>query len=335
MRSFPSARIAAGGPARTTTRPLSRMRSRVRRLQKAANGYEQPMFISDRPALAPIPPGWEQPIRDWEMHLRSQGLRYRTIDTRVRHVRRLAREVTAPTPSTLCSSALVDWSGTKNWAPETRHSHHASIRLFLRWYAEYAHCDTLAELPSIRRRVPPPRPIPDDALLDGLKDKPLRVRVILRLASELGLRASEICALHNRDISRDGGGWALRVHGKGGRIRCLPVSQSLAADIRQLQSDHDSPWLFPGRIDGHLSARYISKIGARVLPGEWTLHTLRHRFATTAYKHCKDLLAIRQALGHSSIQTTTRYTDFDPTQLTHIIEATKLNDADDTRKERP
>jgi len=269
------------------------------------------------------------------MHLRSQGLRYRTIDTRVRHVRRLARDVTAPTPSTLSSSALANWSGTKNWAPETRHSHHASIRLFLRWYAEYAHCDTFAELPSIRCRVPPPRPIPDDALMDGLKDKPLRVRVILRLASELGLRASEICVLRNRDISRDGGGWAVRVHGKGGRIRYLPVSQSLAADIRQLQSDHDSPWLFPGRIDGHLSARYISKIGARALPGEWTLHTLRHRFATTAYKHCKDLLAIRQALGHSSIQTTTRYTDFDPTQLTHIIAATELNDADDTRKKRP
>lgn len=226
------------------------------------------MFISDRPTLNPIPPGWELPIRDWETHLRSQGLRYRTIDTRIRHIRRLAREVSAPTPSTLRRSELADWSGTKTWSPETRHSHHASVRLFLRWYADYAGCDVFADLPSIRRRVPPPRPIPDDALVDGIKDKPLRIRVILRLASELGLRASEICAIHQRDFSRNGEGWSLRVHGKRGHIRCLPISKSLAADTRQLQTDRDSPWLFPGRIDGHLSARYISKIGAGPDPRE-------------------------------------------------------------------
>lgn len=38
--------------------------------------------------------------------------------------------------------------------------------------------------------------------------------------------------------------------------------------------------VFPGRIDGHLSAAYVGKRISKLLPPNWTAHTLRHRFAS-------------------------------------------------------
>jgi hypothetical protein len=43
-------------------------------------------------------------------------------------------------------------------------------------------------------------------------------------------------------------------------------------------------WLFPGDEDGHLSPRWVGKLMAGALPDHWTAHTLRHRFATRAYR---------------------------------------------------
>lgn len=45
----------------------------------------------------------------------------------------------------------------------------------------------------------------------------------------------------------------------------------------------------------------------RVLPDGWTMHTLRHRFSSRAYRGTRNLRAVQMLLGHSSIATTERY----------------------------
>jgi site-specific recombinase XerD len=44
------------------------------------------------------------------------------------------------------------------------------------------------------------------------------------------------------------------------------------------------------------------------LPDGITAHQLRHRFATAAYAHQRDLRAVQELLGHASPATTARYT---------------------------
>lgn len=282
------------------------------------------MLISDSPYLLPIPLAWEEPLREWERYLVAMGRAHRTVDTRIKHLRTFARAVDTA-PENVRETTITLWAGEQNWAPETRHSWYSSLRLFYRWFTPQTGVNPTTILVSIRRPTPPPRPAPDTAITDTIQTANARTALILRLAGELGLRATEISVLHTRDIQlTDDTGWAsLIIHGKGGRQRLIPMPPSLVtAAIKQ--AEHGG-WVFPGNLNGHLSPRWIGKLAARALPDNWTLHTLRHRFATTAYNEGgKDLLAVQKALGHASIETTKRYTQTS-LDLKHLITTTTLN----------
>ena len=283
------------------------------RAGNSAMGYERAgrplyMLISERETLARVPNGWGEVLREFEIYLRALGRRERTIDTRLRHLRTMARYLDVP-PEAVTEAHLVSWSGTQDWKPETRNANHASARVFCRWLAGKTGQPSPARgLTAVRRPVPPPRPAPEEAIATAIECAPPRTQLILKLAAQLGLRASEIAQLHTRDIEQVGDGWAsLTVHGKGGTQRLLPIPPKLHSEIMRQQPDLG--WVFPGNDSGHLSPRWVGKLASRVLPDQWTLHTLRHRFATVAYNRGgHDLLSVQKALGHASITTTQRYT---------------------------
>jgi len=127
---------------------------------------------------------------------------------------------------------------------------------------------------------------------------------MILLGASAGLRRAEIARLHSGHlIARPDGLW-LRITGKGGRTRMVPVSEPLAGLLQALPSGY----VFPGREDGHLSAGHVGVTLGRLLGAGWTGHKLRHRFATTAYAAERDLLAVQQLLAHSRPEVTARYT---------------------------
>lgn len=255
------------------------------------------------------PNGWAGPLSAWTVHLVAADRTPQTIETRTEHLRRLARAF--PTgPDHFTANDWEAWSGGHRWATESRRSFTYSVRGFFGWYNN---TDPTATVPPIRPSAPSPRPIPEQVLLDALAATTGRTRLILRLAAEAGLRRAEIAGLRRQDVTA-GQPCTLTVHGKGRKTRTVPISQSLADELGRAETD----WIFPGPA-GHLTPRHVGHLAARVLPAPWTLHTLRHRFASAAYTD-HDVFAVQKLLGHASPATTQRYV---PTSMEDLNTAAK------------
>lgn len=254
----------------------------------------------------PVPPAWQRPIEEWEYALRASGRSINTIATRTDQLRRLARASLADDPWSVTKPALLAWVGRQSWNNEGRRSVYAGIRAFYRWAVDmdYLAASPADCLPAVKPGQPKPRPTPESVYRAALLGADDRSQLILRLAGECGLRRAEIAHVHARDLLEDLVGWSLVAHGKGGKDRDIPLPPYLAAMIRLRAADG---WLFPGDYQGHLSPRWVGKLAVLALPGDWTLHTLRHRFASVSYAVDHDLMTLRDLLGHESVATTQRY----------------------------
>lgn len=275
-------------------------------LREGATSPSMGGMISTRPSLKAIPDDWVEPILTFEIHLRARGLREASVDTRVRHVRRLARDLLGITPQETTTEDLLRWACAQRWAPETRHSYYVTVREF---FAVIRPANNPAsDLPVIHRHIPEPRPTPELVFQTALMNADERTADILTIAGRAGLRRSEIAQLNLADLTEDLLGASLRIVGKGGKERFIPITDEVAAIIRRRGKTNPEGWVFPSRDGGHISSRWLAKLTARALPAGWSLHTLRHRFATKAYAGERDIIAVQRLLGHSSIATTQRYT---------------------------
>lgn len=247
---------------------------------------------------------WTDAIGGWSRALRAAGRASTTIRTRTQHLTYMASTIDLE-PWEITPDLLLDWLGCQAWQAETRHAARSSLRSFYAWAISTGRTTTnpALDLPAIRRGAPSPRPLPERALADALVRADERVRLMVRLAASVGLRRGEVARLHTNDVMRDLDGWSLVVHGKGGKIRYVP----LPIDLGQVLASKPQGYVFPGEIDGHLSPWWVGKLVADVLPDGWTMHTLRHRFATRAYALDKDVFAVQELLGHASPETTRRY----------------------------
>lgn len=262
----------------------------------------------------PVPTAWEEPIGMYLAAEAAAGRPRSTISTRKAHLERTAR-VMRCAPADVNPARLVSWFGAQTeWAPETRRSYRTTLRSFFTWAHQVGltASNPAVALPRVRAVKATPRPAPDLAWRVALASADRRTTLMIKLAGEAGLRRAEIAQIHTRDVINGSYGPQLLVHGKGNKERIVPISEELASMIRGGAAGHTpgsskTGWLFPG-VDGHLSAPWVGKLMTRVLPDDWTAHTLRHRFATRAYRGTRNLRAVQLLLGHESVKTTEIYT---------------------------
>jgi integrase/recombinase XerC len=251
---------------------------------------------------------WEAAIRDWEQWMRAAHRPPTTVKLRTYQLRRLADDHPDREPWSLTLTDLAVWLGGHAWAAETMRSYRASLRTFYAWalLIGYIERSPAALLPAIRPPRRLPRPTPEEILRQALATASERERIMVMLAAYEGLRRGEIARVHSRDVESDPeGGWRLRVLGKGGHERRVPLSPAVFAALRTMAPG----WAFPGQIDGHLSPEYVGKIVSRLLPPGWTTHTLRHRFATRLRAGGVQLDEIQDLLGHAKLETVRIYTE--------------------------
>lgn len=279
----------------------------------------------------PVPTAWQAPIEGYLRIQLAAGRPRQTIATRRYHLARLARAMRCA-PADVTPERLVAWFSRQNqWSAETRRSYRTTARSFFAWaLAEgVVSSNPATALLPVRAARPTPRPTPDLAWRVALAGADRRVTVMLRLAGEAGLRRAEICQVHTRDLIDGHNGPQLLVHGKGNKERIVPITNELAALIRAGAAGHTTGaaargWLFPGGRDGHLAERWVGKLMSEALPDHWSAHTLRHRFATRAYRGSRNLRAVQELLGHESVKTTEIYTAVDDDEMRAAMMAATL-----------
>jgi site-specific recombinase XerD len=150
------------------------------------------------------------------------------------------------------------------------------------------------------------------SVIDNLRD-----RTIFETVYGAGLRVSEIAHLRIQDI--DSKQMRIFVHqGKGGKDRFTLLSQRnldlLREYWKQYRPNHPEGYLFYARSrDKHILAsrsvqNAFNKYKAMAhLPESYTVHTLRHCFATHLLESGVDVCQIKELLGHTFIQTTAFY----------------------------
>ena len=163
----------------------------------------------------------------------------------------------------------------------------------------------------------------------------LRDALVMELFYQTGMRRAELIqlAFAQTDLDRQ----ELRVMGKGGKERIIPISSSLAALIAKyvearsqafpssiypelLLTDKGEP-LYPKWVYRLVHAQ----LGA--VPGleKRSPHILRHSFATHLADHGADLNAVKTLLGHANLAATEIYTHHTLNRLKHIYDQAHPN----------
>lgn len=274
------------------------------------------------------PAAWGSMIDDYLLTLAAAGRPATTIKLRRQQLGLMSRELGGK-PTEITGERLVEWLGKHTeWRVETRRGQRSAARLFFLWAYQTKRIPAhiADDLPKIRQPQASPRPTPDAAWRAALMAATPRVAIMLRLASEAGLRRSEVAQVHTRDLMEGVGGAQLLVHGKGSKPRVVPISGSLAGQIRAGAAGHTpgasvNGWLFPNGFGDHLAPCHVGQLVRGVLPDHWTMHTLRHRFASRAYRGTRNLRAVQTLLGHASIATTERHCAVDDAEIRAAMEA--------------
>ena len=188
-------------------------------------------------------------------------------------------------------------------------------------------------LPKIGRRLPQ---VPSRQQVDAVLDRPdvttptgVRDHAMLELLYATGLRVSELVHLEVKQLHLEAG--FVRVRGKGGRERVVPLGSSakdklqqyLATARPQFLKGRTSSYLFLTRAAKPLSRQTfwrLLKDYALQSPegGKFYPHAMRHAFATHLLDGGADLRAVQAMLGHVDIATTQIYTHLTSERLREV-----------------
>ncbi|AAY39676.1 Phage integrase:Phage integrase, N-terminal SAM-like protein [Pseudomonas syringae pv. syringae B728a] len=159
---------------------------------------------------------------------------------------------------------------------------------------------------------------PDESTLKGLRD-----RAMLAVLLYHGLRREEAAQLQVSDIQERRGIQHLKIHGKGGKVRYLPLHPVAAGRIH-MYLERSGHHLVDKKVPLFISLRgkstgagvsangiytvvgaYAKKAGIKV--DGLGVHGLRATAATNALEHEADIAKVQAWLGHANISTTKIY----------------------------
>jgi integrase/recombinase XerC len=184
------------------------------------------------------------------------------------------------------------------------------------------------DLPKLDRKIPTSLQYeqvvmllsqPSTTSLLGFRD-----RAMMELFYSSGLRVSELVNMNRDDLDPDK--LLIKVRGKGKKERLIPITKNAAEwvfryidhperhlSIDDHRAEKDANAIFLNCHGKRMTTRSVDRnfqkyLKASGLSGQITPHTIRHTIATHLLENGMDLKTIQHLLGHSSLATTTIYT---------------------------
>jgi site-specific recombinase XerD len=188
--------------------------------------------------------------------------------------------------------------------------------------------------PSLRHLTNLPREIPDESaikvayskLRNAVEHYEQRDYVMLDIGFSCGLRRCELQALNLQDVNVTEG--TLRVRGKGGKVRLVPLGEKTLADLQHyiyhirphLLKTVTSALFVSWQRKERMNSRSINRAFMRVrkkfnLDMKITPHALRHAYATSLIRNGAPVQDVSKMLGHVKLETTQVYTHLVPVDL--------------------
>ena len=194
------------------------------------------------------------------------------------------------------------WLEKQGIGPQTVVHVLSDARCFFRWCEEVGY---LSRAPIPRKLLPRVQEQLPKALSDEVVDALVRLpdpwRFVIRLGLATGMRWSEMCRAEAKHLTRDG--WFEVEQTKSGKARRIPLGETdqvLRCEValrvgKLIPYGENSVGTFNRRV--------------RQLAGltQFTVHQLRHTFATRWLERGGNLVALQDVLGHSDIKLTQRY----------------------------
>jgi len=184
----------------------------------------------------------------------------------------------------------------------------------------YARSNPAASLRKLREPPGRARFLTDEERESLLTACPERLRTIVLIALNTGLRKTELLTLRRQDL--DFKNRMLRVEqSKNGERRDIPMTPLVHDLLRAIPRRVDTPYVFAntdGAPQQYLKTTWNTAVRKAKLE-DFTFHDLRHTFASTLVMNGVDIRTVQTLLGHKSITMTMRYAHLTPAHLRDAI----------------
>jgi site-specific recombinase XerD len=233
---------------------------------------------------------------------------------------------------TLAATYLTTHRG--EWSATTTNRKLIALRSWAKWAGEptFLH-DYMAPTPAAPQPHPLPEGIPGVMRMIGVVTMPKyprdrmksaarchQRRALVALCGLCGLRVDEAVRTTAADI--DVARSELKVRGKGDKTRVVPLSTKAWDAIRPAYNLAKLRGSTLTEVENRQARRIITYLGHKAgLSRDVSSHDLRATFATAAYEASKDIRAVQELLGHSSVETTQVYTGISKETRRAVVEA--------------
>lgn len=266
---------------------------------------------------AALPLGAEPHLAGHLDYLRLRNQRPRSIRERRYAVLRAGKRMGHPVAE-VDAGGLAAWQRSLDLTPAGMHNEIVHVGQFLRWLVrEGIRGDEpsaiLVRPQHLNDRLP--RPLGDSDIAHAMDGAEQPLRAWIALGAFCGLRCMEIGSLAREDVIDGVDTPFLRIVGKGGKERVVPLPSSVLAELRAAGMPARGSLFARMRGVGPPSAMRVSdRINAQLresgVPG--TAHQLRHRFGTKLYEATRDPFLVAAVMGHASTETTKGYVRISP-----------------------